>query len=319
MKTQTVTKPLVVQWPTLLICSLCYLGFLCSTLFYDTLGPVTSTIVLTLALTLFSSFSHEVLHGHPFRSVTANTLLVFPALGLLIPYPRFRDTHLAHHHDPSLTDPYDDPETNFIDPAVWVTWSPLRRRLYTANNTLLGRMVLGPFISIATFYLQDARAAVKGDKRVIDGWLFHIAGVITVLWWIANAGQMPFLVYMLAVYFSHSILKIRTFLEHCAHEKVRCRSVIIEDRGLLSFLFLKNNLHAVHHACPTVPWYRLQSVYTAKRESFLKRNGGYAYRSYRDVIAMFLLQAKDPVPHTLMAMPPDPQTEPLHGDKQLTL
>jgi fatty acid desaturase len=45
-----------------------------------------------------------------------------------VPYLRFRDTHLAHHHDPNLTDPYDDPESNFQDPAVWArTPGPARR------------------------------------------------------------------------------------------------------------------------------------------------------------------------------------------------
>ena len=27
--------------------------------------------------------------------------------------------HLAHHRDAMLTDPYDDPESNYLDPAVW--------------------------------------------------------------------------------------------------------------------------------------------------------------------------------------------------------
>ena len=38
-----------------------------------------------------------------------NEALVFPALSLAIPYQRFRDSHLAHHNDEILTDPYDDP------------------------------------------------------------------------------------------------------------------------------------------------------------------------------------------------------------------
>ena len=49
----------------------------------------------------------------------ASEAMVFPSFLLLIPYLRFKDTHLAHHHDPALTDPYDDPESNFLDPAVW--------------------------------------------------------------------------------------------------------------------------------------------------------------------------------------------------------
>ena len=299
MTTRRSTQSEPVQWPTLFICVLCYAGFGFSTVFADALGFLAAGIVLTLSLTLYSSFNHEVLHGHPFRNETLNTLLVFPALGLLIPYPRFRDTHLAHHHDPSLTDPYDDPETNFVDPVVWANWSGLRQRLYMFNNTLLGRMAIGPVIGLATFYKQDMRAMQNGDRRVIDAYLFHVAGLVPVIWWMVQFATMPFWLYALAVYLSHSILKIRTFLEHRAHEKARCRSVIIEDRGPLSFLFLNNNLHAVHHACPTLPWYRLQSEYADRRGSFLQRNGGYAYPSYAKVISLFFVKAKDPVPHEL--------------------
>ncbi len=310
-------KPLLVQWPTLVICSLCYGGFAVSTLYAGTLGVFGAGLILTLTLTLFSSFSHEVLHGHPFRNETLNTLLVFPALGLLIPYPRFRDTHLAHHHDPSLTDPYDDPETNYIDPAVWVTWSPLRRGVYQVNNTLLGRMVLGPVIGLVSFYAQDLKAMLAGNRRVLDAYLFHFAGLVPVLWWVASVSTMPLWLYLVAVYASHAILKIRTFLEHCAHDKARCRSVIIEDRGPLSLLFLNNNLHSVHHASPMVPWYRLPRVYTARRNAYLKRNGGYAFRSYRQVMGLFLFKAKDPVPHALMPMPPMPQPGPAIHPEQV--
>lgn len=288
-----------VAWPTLGICVLCHFGVVGSTVWAQDMGLLLSALVLTLALTLYSSFNHEVLHGHPFRNEAANTALVFPAWGLLVPYPRFRDTHLAHHHDPSLTDPYDDPETNFIDPAVWAVWSPLRRRLYQWNNTLLGRISLGPLIGLCAFYGSDLRAIRAGDRQVIDAYLFHTASLVPVVLWIGTVSEMPSWLYAIAVYLSHSILRIRTFLEHRAHEKARCRSVIIEDRGLLSFLFLKNNLHAVHHACPALPWYKLQSHYAERRAQFLKRNGGYAYRSYAQVAQLFLLRAKDPVPHAL--------------------
>lgn len=260
-----------------------------------------SAIILVLALALYSSLNHEVLHGHPFKNERLNTALVFPALGLLIPYFRFRDTHLAHHHDPTLTDPYDDPESNFVDPAVWETWSVARKMLYKWNNTLLGRILIGPIISMWGFYKQDGIEILQGNKPIKDAYVFHFFGLIPLLlWWLAVA-DMPVWLYLVCVYVSHSVLKIRTFLEHCAHEKARCRSVIIEDCGLLSFLFLKNNLHAVHHACPSLPWYQLQPFYEARRAAFLERNGGYAYRSYTQIARLFLLKAKDPVPHSLWA------------------
>ena len=57
--------------------------------------------------------------AYPFRSLAKNTAMAWVSLSVVIPYTRFRDTHLAHHYDPLLTDPYEDPETNYLDPVVW--------------------------------------------------------------------------------------------------------------------------------------------------------------------------------------------------------
>ena len=75
--------------------------------------------------------------------------------------------------------------------------------------------------------------------------------------WLLAVGAMPVWAYLLAAYLGWSLLKIRTFLEHRAHEAARARTVIIEDRGPLALLFLNNNFHVVHHMHPGVPWYRL--------------------------------------------------------------
>ena len=107
-----------------------------------------------------------------------------------------------------------------------------------------------------------------------------------------------------------ALLKIRTFLEHQAHERAAARSVIIEDRGPLALLFLNNNFHAVHHAHPRLPWYSLPREYARRREAFLRRNGGYRYRSYGEVFALHLLRGKDPVAHPLW--------EAADGDRQGT-
>lgn len=40
----------------------------------------------------------------------------------------------------------------------------------------------------------------------------------------------------LASYFAVALLKVRTFLEHRAHEKTRARTVVIEGRGRLGFI-----------------------------------------------------------------------------------
>jgi fatty acid desaturase len=106
-------------------------------------------------------------------------------------------------------------------------------------------------------------------------------------------------VYGVAVYLGLALLKIRTFLEHRAHEDVHARTVLIEDRGLLAFLFLNNNLHIVHHMHPGVPWHALPRLYQRHREAYKQTNGAYIYRSYLQVFRHYFLRTKDPVPHPL--------------------
>jgi fatty acid desaturase len=96
-----------------------------------------------------------------------------------------------------------------------------------------------------------------------------------------------------------SVLKVRIFLEHRAHEEAPGRTVVVERGGILGFLFLYNNLHIVHHSRPRLPWYRLPALYAAEREAFLERNRGYSYGSYGEIFRRYFLSAKDPVPHPL--------------------
>jgi len=253
-------------------------------------------LLLVPVIALHSSLTHEVLHGHPFRSKPLNEALMALPLTLAIPYGRFRDLHLAHHLDARLTDPYDDPESNYLDPAVWAALPRWTRALYAVNNTLLGRILLGPAIGQIRFMAEDWR--LRRDREVWLAWALHLPGVAVVLWLVALS-PLPLWVYLLAAYAALGVLKIRTFLEHRAHEKSRARTVIIEDRGPLAFLFLNNNLHVVHHMNPGAPWHRLPALYRDGKARYRASNEHYVYRSYAEVFRRYFLTAKDPVPHPL--------------------
>lgn len=294
-----------VEWPTLLLLLATYLFWGLATSVIYTWLPALGIIFTGVAITQYSSLQHEVLHGHPFRSKRLNEVLVTPALTLTVPYGRFRDTHLAHHHDPILTDPYDDPESNFFDPAVWVRLPAALQILFRANNALLGRMVLGPIIGNTIWLRGEMRLLLRNAPGVRRDWVLHMLGLIPVVAWLRWAA-MPFWGYLLAAWIGHGVLKIRTFLEHRAHENAHARTVIVEDRGPLALLFLNNNFHSVHHCHPGAPWYRLPQIYAANREGFLARNDGYSYPSYAQVFCRYFLRAKDPLPHPLY-----PAAEPL--------
>ena len=288
-----------IEWPTLALILGCYALWALGTTVLSALWLPLGFVVTLLAITLHSSLQHEVLHGHPFASRPANEALMFLPLGVIYPYGRFRDLHLAHHRDENLTDPYDDPESNYMDPKVWVRLSPALRVILRANNTLLGRMLIGPAVSVLALLRGDLAAIRAGDRAIRRDWLLHLAGMVPVLVWLVTVAAIPFWLFVLSCYGALSILKIRTFLEHRAHELARGRTVIVEGRGPLPFLFLYNNFHVVHHAKPNLAWYRLPALYEERKEEYHRRNDGYVYRSYAEVFRRYFLRTKDPVPHPL--------------------
>ncbi|MDG3040624.1 fatty acid desaturase [Roseicyclus marinus] len=287
-----------IEWPTLALILGCYAGLWLGLFVLPGISVALATIFLIPLIALQSSLQHEVIHGHPFSERRLGEALVFPAFNLAIPYLRFRDTHLAHHMDARLTDPYDDPESNYVDPEVWAQLSPLHKRLLNANNTLGGRMILGPLIGQVSFMAADWQSIRAGDRAVLAAWLWHLPPTAALVALVV-VSPLPLWAYLVACYAALAILKIRTFLEHQAHERARGRTVIIEDRGLLAFLFLNNNLHVVHHMHPKLPWYRLPRIYWNNRDAYLGRNAGYSYPGYGAIFRAYLWRAKDPVPHPL--------------------
>jgi fatty acid desaturase len=158
-------------------------------------------------------------------------------------------------------------------------------------------MLIGPFVGTGIFLATDWRLALQGDRRVLLAWALHLPGLVLVFGWLWAVGQMPVWAYLVAVYIGTALLKIRTYLEHRAHEAARARTVIIESRGPLSLLFLNNNFHVVHHMHPAVAWYKLPGLYAARKDHYQRRNEAYIYRSYAEIFRRYLFTPKDPVPH----------------------
>jgi fatty acid desaturase len=287
-----------IEWITLGLIVACYGGWIATLFGLTQISLLLACVAAMVVGALHSSLTHEVLHGHPFRSKALNEATMFLPLTLFIPYCRFRDTHLAHHRDSNLTDPYDDPESNFQDPQVWADMPGWKQVVMRINNTLLGRILIGPAIGQICFTVTDWRAIRAGDRSVLHAWLLHLPGLAIVLWVVALSA-MPVWVYVVSAYGALGVLKIRTFLEHRAHEKSRARTVIIEDNGPLAWLFLYNSLHVVHHMHPGAPWYSLPSLYRAGRARYQACNDAYVYRSYAEIFRKYFLRAKDPVPHPL--------------------
>ena len=145
-----------IEWPTVLLIAANYLVLGLVVWFHASLPWWVIMPVGAYCVALHGSLQHEALHGHPTRNRVVNDLLVTFAPHLWLPYFRYKKTHLIHHNDENLTDPRLDPESYYLLPEDWAHLGGLRQMLYTANNALAGRMILGPAISIVRFWSSDA-------------------------------------------------------------------------------------------------------------------------------------------------------------------
>lgn len=283
------------EWRTLLLAGVCYAVWLLLAFGWADLPDILRIQLLIPVITLHSSLQHEFLHGHPFRNQKLNDLLISPPIGVLVPYLRFKSCHLTHHINENITDPYDDPESYYLDRDIWVTIPKWVRGLLIANNTLVGRITIGPALATIGFLRSEFVRTRAGDTLIPKVWLRHFLAAALLFWLIGTYGSLHPAGYIIAAYFSMGLLMVRSFIEHQAVEKANQRSVIIETRGPLSLLFLNNNFHSVHHAYPSLAWYRIPAFFRENRARFLRMNGGYRYQSYWEVFRRFGFRPKEPV------------------------
>ena len=136
----------LVEWPTVCLCGAIYLGWMFLTVGHEAI-PIWALFVLGgLVSALHASFQHEATHGHPTRNPGINACLAAPSLLLWLPFGLFRREHLQHHGNDALTDPLDDPESFYVLEDDWRGINPVRRGLLLLNNTLAGRMIVGPLL-----------------------------------------------------------------------------------------------------------------------------------------------------------------------------
>ena len=259
--------------------------------------PLIAQMVLLIPLiTLHSSLQHELMHGHPFKSQRVNDLLAMVPVGLFVCYYRFKESHLKHHNDRVICDPYEDPESWYLTKDSWHQKPTWLQNLLQFNNTLIGRMLLGPAIGIIGFTAHEMK---QGPLSVRLFWFLHFTFSTFLLLAINTWGNIPVWAYLICCYFGYSLLMIRTFIEHQASSSILARSVIIEKKGFFSFLFLNNNFHAVHHAYPKLAWYRIPTLFERNRDRFMGNNKNYYFKNYAEVFARFLFTVKEPVIYPL--------------------
>jgi fatty acid desaturase len=270
------------------------------TFFWRELGWFLAAPLGAYVICMIGSLQHEAVHGHPTRSARVNEALVWLPVGLLYPYRRYKAMHLKHHNNDHLTDPDFDPESYYLDPQAWADTPAPLRAIYTVNNTFAGRMIIGPVMAAVHFLKDEIAAMGAGNREIADVWLAHCAGLVLVWLWITQVCGMAFWQYVLGMaYWGLSLTLMRSFAEHRAHDRVNCRTIIVEANPVISLMLLNNNLHMAHHAQPNMAWYKLPGYYRANRERLLADNCGYLIKGYWRIIASYGLRPKEPVPHPL--------------------
>jgi fatty acid desaturase len=286
-----------IEWPTLGLIAAVYATLALLVYFHRSIPWWIILPAGAYAAALHSSLQHEVLHGHPTRSRFINEALVFLTPTMWLPYHRYRDTHLKHHNDINLTCPVNDPESYYLLPDTWARMPGIKRSLFIINQTLLGRIVIGPAISIVRFWPSDFLESLKHDKKRLFQWLmFFLACAITLA--LVNWSGMPiWKYYILIAYPGISLALVRSYCEHQAAEDVGERTIIVEASPFWSLLFLNNNLHIAHHTRPALAWYKLPAYYRAQRSELIRKNNGFLMNGYGEIFRRYLLRAKEPIPH----------------------
>ena len=294
-----------IEWPTVAVIAACYGAWVAGGFLFVNSWAATGLVLMGLCVALHSSLVHECLHGHPTRVAWINELLVGLPLGLVYPYRRFRALHLQHHADERLTDPFEDPESYYRARWQHEAMPGWLKALLVVNNTMVGRLVIGPLLATAGFLASEVRLLMSGDKSVRRAWLHHAAGLVLVLVAVQWAFGIPLWLYALVPgWIGQSILAVRTYAEHQWSERPDGRTIIVE-RSPLSFFFLNNNLHLVHHKLPAVAWYRLPARFRERRDEWASMNGGYVYPNYLALLRSYAFRAKEPVIHPVLRRQPE--------------
>src|SRR6202789_198552 len=247
------------------------------------------------------SLQHEAIHS--FRGVPAwlRFAVVFPPIGLWLPYPLYRKSDSTHHRDIHLTIPGVDTESYYVLQADWARMGAFQRGILTFNQTMAGRLLIGPPLRLWILITKETRRVRQGDLSHLPHWAAHAAAVAVLFWFISGVCGFPWWQYCLLVaYPGLSLSLLRAFTEHRAAEDSQERTASVESNALFGILYLYNNLHVAHHLKQAMPWFDIPRFYRENRAELLASNGEFVYKGYAQLArSYFLVPVFSPVHPTL--------------------
>ncbi len=285
---------LSIEWPTLGLIAANYLLWTACLLAGKAM-PIASAILMCVVLTLQSSIVHELIHGHPTNHNALNFCLGILPLTLWYPIHLFKETHLRHHENIHITIPDVDPESYFCWFGCWQQKSKLGRFYALANMTLVGRLLFSvpnTLLEILQRAIIDLRTGTSIQRM---HWFIHFCLVILIFVLIIRLDSMPLAVYIACAAIAHSMISIRAFFEHRPAPDPMHRSVIVQSNWFFQLLFLNNNFHAVHHRYPSLPWYRLSSLYKEIQSDVLEKNQRFYFSGYSKWLTFLFRPVHSPI------------------------
>ena len=282
------------EWPTLILWVTILSMWTCAVTWYANMPAWLSTPLMVVLLSWYMSFQHELTHGHPTGNNTVNRLLGLMPFAIWYPFDTYKVDHLKHHEDAHLTVPGVDTESNYITPEQAAGMGAVALWIYSSQRTFLGRLIIGPAIVIVSLMTKTFRRVASGDFAALKVWAIHLPLVALLLWALEEYTAVSAWTYCFGMaYPALGLAMLRSLYEHRPGPSPAHRTVINHAGLFWRLLYLNNNYHAVHHAYPEMPWYRIPAAYAADRAGYQLRNGGFVVPGYLWLIRNFAWKPVD--------------------------
>jgi fatty acid desaturase len=278
------------EGPTLLVAAAIYASWLLLLASYEYVPWWITAPLAGYVMQWHSSLQHEAIHGMRGLPKWLRRALVWPPVGVWLPFELYRRSHSQHHRNRTLTYPGEDTESFFHKEGDWKEHGDLRRWLLVVNQTFLGRLFIGPFLGTPRLFVEEIGKIFTGDAANAGVWVRHFIGLALVMLLVTRAFDVTVLRYLAEFVYTGLIFgSMRSFTEHRWGERPGERTAVVESNWVFGVLFLWNNLHAVHHLFPTLPWWKLPRAWRRHRELIQAHNGGFVFRGYGEIARQWLI------------------------------
>ena len=265
----------VVAWPTIalgLVVSLSYIGTVAMTL--AGFLPLWLAFPLVAVLTYLSyTVAHESVHGsitgsHPSLRWVNKALGYMAAWILMIPLTAHRHEHMAHHRH--ANDPVDDPDFEV---------KQMQDSLPAAARAAV-QITVGQF----SFYFKNRwkKAPLKQNLLLcleVGAALLPRLSVLLAGYWVEGLVLfvLAWLIGVIVLLYSFA------YIVHRPHEQVGrymdTSTILLPGPlgTLLTWLWMFQNYHSIHHLFPRVPFYQYAKLYR-EIEGVMAAKGAPVYR-----------------------------------------